>query len=44
MSFSKATNQQLYKIAMDESNRLINRYAAAKELQVRRKENALCRN
>lgn len=35
---SKATNQQLYTIARDSSERLRERYAAARELQTRRKE------
>jgi hypothetical protein len=34
---SLATNQELYNIAIDESNRLVDRYAAAKELLLRRK-------
>lgn len=33
---SKATNQQLYTIARDSSERLRERYAAARELQKRR--------
>ncbi|MED4124059.1 hypothetical protein [Halalkalibacterium halodurans] len=37
MDLSKATNEQLAAIAKDETARLIDRYAAARELQ-RRKE------
>lgn len=44
MNLSKATKEQLYAIAMDETNRMRDRYAAAKELQDRRKENAFRRN
>lgn len=44
MNLSQATNQQLYQIATDESARLIDRYAAARELQERKKKNAICRN
>jgi hypothetical protein len=36
VDFLKATNQQLYEIATNEENRLIERYAAARELQRRR--------
>ncbi|USK56556.1 hypothetical protein LIS82_08830 [Cytobacillus solani] len=36
MDFSKATNQQLYEIAKDETERMKNRYAAARELQKRK--------
>lgn len=32
------TDQQLYEIAMNESNRMKDRYAAARELQERRKK------
>jgi hypothetical protein len=39
LDFSNATNQELYKIAIDESNRLVDRYEAAKELQRRRGRN-----
>ena len=39
MNLYQATNQQLYQIAMDSNNRLKVRYAAAKELQERRKQN-----
>ncbi|MGY6209708.1 hypothetical protein ACXEO8_07000 [Cytobacillus firmus] len=35
MDLSKATNQQLYEIAKDESARMRDRYAAARELQLR---------
>lgn len=35
MELSKATNQQLYEIAKDESARMRDRYAAARELQLR---------
>lgn len=38
MNLSKMTDQQLYKIAMNESNRMKDRYEAAKELQERRKK------
>lgn len=44
MDFTKASNKQLYEIANNESNRLIDRYAAARELQERRKKDAFCRN
>jgi hypothetical protein len=44
MNLSKATNQQLYELAKDEKARMKDRYAAAKELQERKKKNALCRN
>lgn len=44
MSFTKLSNQQLFNIAMDADSRLIERYAAARELQKRRKENEICRN
>ena len=37
MDFSKATKQQLFQIATDEAARMRDRYAAAKELQDRRK-------
>lgn len=37
MNLYQATNHQLYQIAMDNNNRLKDRYAAAKELQERRK-------
>lgn len=40
MKLTLATIQQLYQIARDENNRLIDRYAATKELQERRKHNA----
>jgi hypothetical protein len=43
VNFSQATKQQLYEIAMNENNRMAERYAAAHELQRRRKD-ALCRN
>jgi hypothetical protein len=36
VDFIRATNQQLYEIATNEENRLIERYAAARELQRRR--------
>lgn len=39
MDVSKATNQQLYQIAMDEKARMKERYAAVKELQERKKRN-----
>ncbi len=35
MDISKATNQQLYEIATNEKERMRDRYAAAKELQLR---------
>lgn len=38
VDFSKATNQQLYEIAKGEKNRMKDRYAAASELQRRKKE------
>jgi hypothetical protein len=38
MDFKNATNQQLYDIAMNESNRLRDRYAATVVLQRRKKE------
>jgi hypothetical protein len=43
IDFSKATQIQLYEIATNEKNRMAERYAAAHELQRRRKD-ALCRN
>jgi hypothetical protein len=43
VDFRQATKQQLYEIAMNENNRMAERYAAAHELQRRRKD-ALCRN
>jgi hypothetical protein len=36
MDLKKATNQQLYEIANNENYRLIERYAAARELQKRK--------
>jgi hypothetical protein len=36
MDFTKATNQQLYEIAKNENYRLMERYAAARELQKRK--------
>jgi len=44
MDLSKATNKQLYEIARNQENRLIERYAAARELQARREKDALCWN
>lgn len=44
MNFSKATNKQLYQIAYDPCNRVKDRYAAAKELQQRRKKGLLKNN
>lgn len=44
MNLNKLTNQQLYKIAMDETARMKDRYAAAKELQERKKKNEICRD
>lgn len=38
MNLSKATNQELYQIAMNESNRMGERYEAARELQRRKGE------
>jgi hypothetical protein len=38
MNLSKATNHQLYEIAKDEKARMKDRYAAAKELQERKKK------
>lgn len=38
MNYSKATDQQLYEIANDESARLIDRYEVVKELQKRKSE------
>jgi hypothetical protein len=38
IDFAKATKKQLYQIAMDENNRLRDRYLAAKELWRRKKE------
>jgi hypothetical protein len=37
--YSIATNQELYEIATNESNRMADRYEAAKELQRRRGRN-----
>jgi hypothetical protein len=39
LDFSNATNQELYEIATDDTNRLVDRYEAAKELQRRRGTN-----
>ncbi|SMQ75900.1 hypothetical protein SAMN05444673_2557 [Bacillus sp. OV166] len=46
MDYSTATKKQLYEIALDENNRLVERYAAVKELQRRRMkgDDSLCRN
>lgn len=44
MDYKKASNQQLYEIARNESNRMRDRYMATKELQERRKKNEICRN
>ncbi|USK46326.1 hypothetical protein [Cytobacillus oceanisediminis] len=41
MELSKATNQQLYEIAKDESARMKDRYAAARELQYRNTNKAV---
>lgn len=41
MDISKATNQQLYEIAKDDGARMKDRYEATKELQRRKKEQAL---
>jgi hypothetical protein len=38
MDYSKATNQQLYEFVKDQSVRLSERYAAARELQKRKGE------
>jgi hypothetical protein len=38
--YSNATNQELYEIATNDTNRLVDRYKAAKELQRRKKGNA----
>lgn len=38
IDLSKATKQQLYEIATNDSNRMKDRYAAAKELQEKRKQ------
>ncbi|WP_163102274.1 hypothetical protein [Peribacillus alkalitolerans] len=38
MNLTKATKQQLYHIAKDETARMRDRYAAARELQKRRNE------
>jgi hypothetical protein len=43
VEFRQATKQQLYEIAMNENNRMAERYAAVRELQRRRKD-ALYRN
>ncbi|MGD6899320.1 hypothetical protein [Bacillus infantis] len=40
MNLSQATNQQLYELAKDEKARMKDRYAAAKELQERKKKYA----
>jgi hypothetical protein len=37
--YSNATNQELYEIATNDTNRLVDRYEAAKELQRRRGRN-----
>jgi hypothetical protein len=39
MDLLKATNQQLYDIAKNEKARMKDRYAAARELQERKKKN-----
>lgn len=44
MDLSKMTDQQLYEIAMNEKNRMKDRYAAARELQERRKKDEIRRN
>jgi uncharacterized caspase-like protein len=44
MNLSKSTNQQLYQIAFDKNARLKDRYAAARELQERRKAHEIRRN
>jgi hypothetical protein len=36
INFSQAKSQQLYEIATNEKNRMIDRYVAVRELQVRR--------
>jgi hypothetical protein len=36
VDYSNATNQELYEIATNDTNRLVDRYEAAKELQRRR--------
>lgn len=41
MELSKATNQQLYEIAKDENARMKDRYAAARELQLRNTDKAV---
>lgn len=44
MNLLQATNKQLYQLANDECLRMKDRYAATRELQERKKKNALCRN
>lgn len=44
MDLSQATNQQLYEIAKDETARMRDRYAAAKELQERKRKNEIRRD
>jgi hypothetical protein len=39
VDYSNATNQELYEIATNDTNRLVDRYKAAKELQRRRGRN-----
>ncbi|MFE4522164.1 hypothetical protein ACFRCQ_08395 [Cytobacillus firmus] len=41
MDLSKATSQQLYEIAKDETARMKDRYAAARELQLRSADSAV---
>lgn len=38
MDLSKKTNKELYEIAKNEKSRMIERYAAARELQKRREK------
>jgi hypothetical protein len=39
VDYSNATNQELYEIATNDTNRMVDRYEAAKELQRRRGRN-----
>lgn len=44
MNMDKTTNKQLYEIAKDENARMKDRYSAARELQERKRKNAVCGN
>lgn len=44
MDYSKATNQQLYEIAINESLRMIDRYEAVREFQKRKSNRGVYKN